>query len=100
MPHMRWSIIKLIWLRELRDQLRDRRTLFMIAGLPLLLYPVLGICVLTFALQFFEKPSRIGVARPSGDRLEFPYRDMPIEPVTAASIVGYGALPGVTAASP
>src|SRR5439155_172651 len=30
---MRWSIIRLIWLRELRDQLRDRRTLFMIAGM-------------------------------------------------------------------
>src|SRR5436309_3050550 len=30
---MRWSIIRLIWLRELRDQLRDRRTVFMIAVL-------------------------------------------------------------------
>jgi sodium transport system permease protein len=96
---MRWSIIRLIWLRELRDQLRDRRTLFMIAGLPLLLYPVLGICVLTFALQFFEKPSRIGIAKPNGDRLEFPYRDMPTEPATAASIVGYSSLPGISAAT-
>src|SRR2546429_104212 len=32
---MRWSIVRIIWLRELRDQLRDRRTLFMVAGLPL-----------------------------------------------------------------
>ena len=33
---MRWSIIRTIWHRELRDQLRDRRTLLMILGLPLL----------------------------------------------------------------
>jgi sodium transport system permease protein len=46
---MRWSIIFLIFGRELRDQLRDRRTIFMIAVLPLLLYPVLGLAVLQFA---------------------------------------------------
>src|SRR5204862_110353 len=37
---MRWSIIRLIWLRELRDQLRDRRTVFLIAVLPVLVYPL------------------------------------------------------------
>ena len=40
---MRWSIIRLIWLRELRDQLRDRRTVFMIAVLPVLIYPLAGL---------------------------------------------------------
>lgn len=39
--------VKLIMLREMRDQLRDRRTLFMIFVLPLLLYPLLG-------LSFFQ----------------------------------------------
>ena len=39
---MNWRNIKLIFLREVRDQLRDRRTLFMIAVLPILLYPLLG----------------------------------------------------------
>ncbi len=39
---MNWSNVKLIFMREVRDQLRDRRTLFMIAVLPLLLYPLLG----------------------------------------------------------
>ncbi|HEX3727979.1 MAG TPA: ABC transporter permease subunit/CPBP intramembrane protease, partial [Pirellulales bacterium] len=39
---MRWKNIKLILVREIRDQLRDRRTLFMIAVLPLVLYPLLG----------------------------------------------------------
>jgi len=39
---MNWNNVKLIFLREMRDQLRDRRTLFLIAVLPLLLYPLLG----------------------------------------------------------
>jgi sodium transport system permease protein len=39
---MNWSNVRLILAREIRDQLRDRRTLFMIAVLPLLLYPLLG----------------------------------------------------------
>lgn len=34
--------VKLVYSREMRDQLRDRRTLFLIAVLPLLLYPLLG----------------------------------------------------------
>src|SRR5262245_13933511 len=58
---MRWSIIRLIWLRELRDQLRDRRTIFMIAVLPILLYPVLGLGVLQFALGVVRKPGVVGV---------------------------------------
>lgn len=39
---MKWSNVGLIYIRELRDQMRDRRTLFTIAVLPLLLYPLLG----------------------------------------------------------
>ncbi len=39
---MNFKNVKLIFLREMRDQLRDRRTLFLIAVLPLLLYPLLG----------------------------------------------------------
>src|SRR5205823_14462959 len=73
-PAMRWSIIRLIWLRELRDQLRDRRTLFMVLVLPLLLYPVLGFAVLKFALGFSEKPSVIGVVRAPGGLQDFPPR--------------------------
>ncbi|MCS7045235.1 MAG: ABC transporter permease subunit, partial [Gemmataceae bacterium] len=67
-----WSIIRLIWWRELRDQLRDRRTLFLIGGLPLLLYPVLGYAVLHFAFSFQQKPSVIGVV--GGDERMFPSR--------------------------
>jgi len=39
---MNFKNVQLIFLREMRDQLRDRRTLFLIAVLPLLLYPLLG----------------------------------------------------------
>ncbi|MCC6494127.1 MAG: CPBP family intramembrane metalloprotease [Pirellulales bacterium] len=39
---MQWKNVSLIYHREMRDQLRDRRTLFLIAVLPLLLYPLLG----------------------------------------------------------
>ena len=34
---MRWPIVRLIARRELRDQLRDRRTVFLILGLPVLM---------------------------------------------------------------
>lgn len=44
---MNWHNVKLILVREVRDQLRDRRTLFMIFVLPILLYPLLG-------LSFFQ----------------------------------------------
>lgn len=51
---MSWSNVKLIFLREMRDQLRDRRTLFMIAVLPILFYPLLGASFFQIA-QFLKK---------------------------------------------
>jgi sodium transport system permease protein len=72
---IRWSIIRLIWLRDLRDQLRDRRTLFMIVGLPLLLYPVLGSAVLGLALGYTDRPNVIGVVSRARQSHEFPPRD-------------------------
>ena len=38
---MSWRNIKLIFHREVRDQMRDRRTLFMMIVLPILLF---GLC--------------------------------------------------------
>ena len=58
---MRWSNVALIFGREVRDQLRDRRTLFMIFVLPILLYPILGIGVLKFAATLEEKPRSVVV---------------------------------------
>jgi len=58
---MRWSIVRLIWFRELRDQLRDRRTIFMIAVLPVFLYPVAGIGLMQLARGFINPQNAIGI---------------------------------------
>lgn len=58
---MSWRNIRLIFLREVRDQLRDRRTLFMVAVLPLLLYPALGIGMVQMAMLFTEQPRTVVV---------------------------------------
>ncbi len=59
---MTWRLIKIIGLRELRDLLRDRRTLFMIFVLPTVLYPLMGVIGFAFALGAVEQPSVIGIA--------------------------------------
>ncbi|HEY7326498.1 MAG TPA: ABC transporter permease subunit/CPBP intramembrane protease [Gemmataceae bacterium] len=58
---MRWSIVRLIWLREMRDQLRDRRTVFMIAVLPILLYPVGGFGIIQLTQSHLDKQAIVGV---------------------------------------
>src|SRR5277367_6475233 len=55
-PLMRWSNLFIIFRREVRDQIRDRRTLFMIFVLPILLYPMLGIGLVQFAAVLEQKP--------------------------------------------
>lgn len=67
MAGMNWSNVKLILLREVRDQLRDRRTLFMIAVLPLLMYPLLGVIFFQIAQFMREHPARVLVL--GGDEL-------------------------------
>lgn len=58
--------VKLIFLREFRDQLRDRRTLFTVLVLPILLYPLMG--VLVFQVQQFlkEHPSKVRIVGTAG----------------------------------
>ncbi len=58
---MKRSNVKLIFLREVRDQLRDRRTLFTIAVLPLLLYPLLGMSFLQVSQFMHEQPTRVWI---------------------------------------
>jgi len=58
---MAWSNVKLIFLREVRDQLRDRRTLFTIVVLPVLLYPLMGMCFLQVHQFLQEHPSRVRI---------------------------------------
>ncbi len=51
--------IKLIFAREVRDQLRDRRTVFMIVVLPLLLYPLLGMSFFQISQFMQEQPTSV-----------------------------------------
>ena len=53
--------IRLIVTREIRDQLRDRRTIFVIAILPLLFYPLLGMGFLQIMQFMREHPTKIWV---------------------------------------
>jgi sodium transport system permease protein len=55
---MSWSNVLLIFRREVRDQLRDRRTLFTVLVLPLLLYPLLGAAFMQVAQFMREHPTR------------------------------------------
>lgn len=56
---MRWSNVAIIFRREVTDQVRDRRTLFMIFVLPILLYPILGIGIVQFSAAFEQKPRSV-----------------------------------------
>lgn len=58
---MNWRHIQLIYHREMRDQLRDRRTLFTIAVLPMLLYPLIGLLMMQVAQFNREYSVRIRV---------------------------------------
>lgn len=68
---MKWPKARLIFEREVRDQLRDRRTLFMILVLPIILYPALGLGLLQMTLQFGQQPRTVGFVGVD---------DLPIEP--------------------
>src|SRR5688572_1180977 len=70
---MQLKNVKLIYFREVRDQLRDRRTLFMIAVLPLLLYPLLGMSFLQVSQFLKQHPTRVLIV--GGDELV--HRDAP-----------------------
>jgi sodium transport system permease protein len=56
---MSWRNVKLIFRREVLDQLRDRRTLFMVAVLPILLYPLMGIGMFQMTAIFSEQPRTV-----------------------------------------
>lgn len=59
---MNWANVQLIFMREVRDQLRDRRTLFMIAVLPILLYPLMGLSFFQVSQFIREQPTQVFVA--------------------------------------
>lgn len=76
---MNWANVRLIFWREVRDQLRDRRTLFMIFLLPILLYPLLGTTFFKFT-QFGEQTASVLII----GRDELPPAPPLIEEVPAA----------------
>jgi|YNPBryunderm2012_1023409.scaffolds.fasta_scaffold00085_4 sodium transport system permease protein len=56
---MNWRHVWLVFCREVRDQFRDRRTLFMMVVLPLLLYPLLGMSLFQIRQFVQEKAIRV-----------------------------------------
>src|SRR5947209_18379374 len=58
---MRWPVVRLIARREVRDQLRDRRTMFLILGLPVLMYPLFVGVGLAFIAALKDKKLVVGV---------------------------------------
>ena len=58
---MKWENVKLIFRRELRDQLRDRRTLFTVALMPLVLYPLMGMAMLQVGQFMREYPTKVWI---------------------------------------
>ncbi|MCE5267997.1 MAG: ABC transporter permease subunit [Planctomycetaceae bacterium] len=68
---MKLANVKLICAREIRDQLRDRRTLFIIAVLPIVLYPLLGMSLFQIAQFTQQQKARILVVG-AGNRAASP----------------------------
>lgn len=64
---MNWRNVKLVWRREIRDQLRDRRTLLVICVLPLMIYPMMGVAF--FRLSQFMKHGDANIAMVGSEQL-------------------------------
>jgi sodium transport system permease protein len=58
---MRLSVLRLIAARELRDLLRDRRSVLIIVLMPILLYPLFGLAAILFALSMTAQRTVVGV---------------------------------------
>src|SRR4051794_15332988 len=62
---MRWRIIQIVFRKELREMLRDRRSLAIMFGIPLVLYPLLTILISTIGMQkqkeLTERPANVAV---------------------------------------
>src|SRR4051794_11790747 len=58
---MRWSNLYVIFRREVLDQIRDRRTLFMIFVFPIMIYPILGYGIIQVTAAMEKKPRLVVV---------------------------------------
>lgn len=72
---MNWTHVKLIFFREMSDQLRDRRTLFTITILPILLYPLLGMLMMQIAQISRQNPVSIRIVGPENWPQDVPLID-------------------------
>lgn len=63
---MRWTTVRTVLGKELRETIRDRRTLFMMLVLPTLLYPAMLVLIQQIAIfgqrQLSAAPARVAVA--------------------------------------
>ena len=63
---MRWATVRTVLAKELRETIRDRRTLFMMLVLPTLLYPALLVLVQQLAIlgqkRLGAEPAKVAVA--------------------------------------
>jgi len=84
---MNWSNVLLILNREIRDQLRDRRTLFMIFVLPVLLYPFMGMSMFQLMQFTQEHPTRVLVLGAEELPLRTPRTEVGMVGGTAAAAV-------------
>ncbi len=58
---MNWKNVRLILVREIYDQLRDRRMVLLFVVLPVLMYPFLGLTLVQMGQFVLEHPTRIKV---------------------------------------
>ena len=72
---MRWSVVRLIAVKELRDLIRDRRTVLLILVLPVVLYPLFGATGYLFAVSLIGQPTVVGVS--GADHLPGPGSGLP-----------------------
>ena len=76
-------MIKKIFLKELKDTLRDRRTLMTMLVIPLLLIPVIMNVFIGISADFEKdaatNPTKIGIVGTKGNRLEAMLKDIPQE---------------------
>jgi sodium transport system permease protein len=93
---MRWPIVRLIWHRELRDLVRDRRWLFMLLGLPVLLYPAFGLVGLLFALATIDQKTPVGVY--GTENLPQPRPNAPLGPTADVAWLAAVPRPGLSVA--
>ena len=62
---MRLNLVRAVFFKELREMLRDRRSLAVMFGLPLVLYPLLAIGIATLGSnkkkELTERPAKVAL---------------------------------------